>query len=257
MILIWEKKKAFAPVPHSQAVIPLTAFARTGNLSQRVYAEVLRRLQMGEIAPDERLVDQDIAVAYGISRMPVREALLRLVSEGYLVRTTRGFAIPVLTDDDVRNIFEVRRLLEPAGAAGVVHTMDRATERRLAAAVKRAREATANNSAEGMILANMEFRTAWLNCVVNPRLAVNIERFADHTQIVRVKTLHDPRARKVAATCLASLHAAFINRDADSVRQRMIAYLDAAEQSYFRSLDNVAAVNRKMVASPRGRRSAG
>ncbi|TAK46626.1 MAG: GntR family transcriptional regulator [Xanthobacteraceae bacterium] len=243
-------------MPHSQTVIALTALARSGNLSERIYSELLRRLQMGEIGPDERLVDQDIAAGYGTSRMPAREALLRLVSEGYLVRTTRGFAIPVLTDEDVRNIFEVRRLLEPEGAASVTHALDRPTELRLAAAVKRAREATANHAAEGMILANMEFRAAWLSRVENPRLAASIERFADHTQIVRLKTLHDARARKVATACLAALHAAFVNRDADSVRQRMLAYLEAAEQSYFRSRDS-AAINAEMPVLPRGKRSAG
>lgn len=236
---------------HSPAVIALTTLSRSGNLSERIYSELLRRLQIGELGTDERLVDQDLAAVYGTSRMPVREALLRLVSEGYLVRTTRGFAIPVLTDDDIRNIFEVRRLLEPAGAASATPVMDRATEQQLAAAVKRAREATASHSAEHMIQANMEFRAAWLSRVENPRLMSSIKRFADHTQIVRLKTLHDPRARKVATTCLSNLYAAFVNRDADAVRQRMLQYLDAAEQSYFRSLGGA---DKTAAAAPKSRR---
>jgi hypothetical protein len=53
----------------------------------------------------------------GTSRMPAREALLRLTNERYLVGTTRGFVTPRLSLEDIRDIFAVRLLLEPRAAA--------------------------------------------------------------------------------------------------------------------------------------------
>src|SRR5215211_1822900 len=90
---------------------------RQGSLRERIYADLRARLQRCEFGADARLVDVDVASTYGTSRMPVREALLQLVNEGYLVGTTRGFMVPVLTQDDIRDIFEVRKLLEPRAAA--------------------------------------------------------------------------------------------------------------------------------------------
>ncbi|WP_353038913.1 GntR family transcriptional regulator [Mesorhizobium sp. M1300] len=54
------------------------------------------------MAPGQKLVDVDIAARLGISRMPVRDALMQLVHEGYLVGTTRGFTLPTLTANGCR-----------------------------------------------------------------------------------------------------------------------------------------------------------
>ena len=98
----------------------LTRLTKPDSLSERIYGDLRGRLQRCEIGPEDRLVDTEIAIAYGTSRMPVREALLRLANEGYLVGTTRGFTVPRLSLDDIREIFEVRRLLPGVflGSAG-------------------------------------------------------------------------------------------------------------------------------------------
>ena len=56
--------------------------SRRDSLSERIYFELRGRVQRSEVAPDFRFVDVDIATEYGTSRMPAREALLRLANEG-------------------------------------------------------------------------------------------------------------------------------------------------------------------------------
>jgi DNA-binding GntR family transcriptional regulator len=110
---------------------------KLGSLRERIYADLRARLQRCEFGADDRLVDVDVAATYGTSRMPVREALLQLVNEGYLVGTTRGFMVPTLTLEDVREIFEVRKLLEPRAAAHAARDLDASAEAALAKAVRR------------------------------------------------------------------------------------------------------------------------
>ncbi|TIP73080.1 MAG: GntR family transcriptional regulator, partial [Mesorhizobium sp.] len=55
-----------------------------GNLRAQVYQQIRQTIQRGELAPGQKLVDVDIAAQLGISRMPVRDALMQLVHEGYL-----------------------------------------------------------------------------------------------------------------------------------------------------------------------------
>lgn len=54
------------------------------SIRERIYRLLRDRMQLGEIGADDRLVDHEIAASLDVSRMPVREALLQLKSEGFL-----------------------------------------------------------------------------------------------------------------------------------------------------------------------------
>jgi DNA-binding GntR family transcriptional regulator len=211
--------------------------ARPDTLGERIYDELRKRLQQAPLAPSERLVDIEVAAAYGTSRMPARDALLRLVNEGYLVGTTRGFIAPTLTAGDVRDIFEVRRLLEPAAIAGVAAELDAAAEQPLTLALGRARRAAANDDGVEMMLANMAFREAWLGRVRNQRLAGTIARFVDHVQTVRQHTLGSAQTRAVVLDGLTGLHEALQQRNAALARARMEQFMADAESAYFSAIE--------------------
>ena len=211
----------------------VTPLSRHGNLSDRIYAELRLRLQRTPLGPEVRLVDVEVAAAYGTSRMPARDALLRLVNEGYLVGTTRGFVVPMLSLDDVREIFEVRRLLEPAAIASVAKQIDAAAVDELTKALERARQAARDNDGAEMTLANMDFRSTWLSRVKNKRLSATIARFVDHVQTVRINTLGSAETRQVVVDGMERLHEALARRDNVQARQRMMDFMTAAERAYF------------------------
>jgi DNA-binding GntR family transcriptional regulator len=207
--------------------------AKSNSLSERIYAELRNRLQHGLIGLRDRLIDIEIAAAYGTSRMPAREALLRLVNEGYLIGTSRGFVIPRLSLNDIADIFEVRKLLEPRAAANAARELDAAALDSLREALERARAAQRDDNPDALILAVMAFRATWLNAVKNARLANTIARFIDHVQTVRLETLNDPMVRRIVVEGLEGLYEAFSHRDPIAVGDRMSAFMGAAEQTYF------------------------
>ncbi|MBV9076596.1 MAG: GntR family transcriptional regulator [Methylobacteriaceae bacterium] len=68
----------------------------------------------GVFGPNERLHQDDIAKRFGVSRVPVREALMKLVAEGLAVqRLNKGIRVAPLSRDDFRDVMELRLLLEP------------------------------------------------------------------------------------------------------------------------------------------------
>src|SRR4051794_5990284 len=68
----------------------------------------------GVFAPNERLHQDDIAQRFGVSRVPVREALAKLVTEGLAVqRFNKGIRVAPLSRADFQDIMEMRLLLEP------------------------------------------------------------------------------------------------------------------------------------------------
>jgi len=108
--------------------------------SDRV-AEALRdAILSGRLRPDEVLVERRLADMLGVSKTPVREALIMLSGTGLVTLTrNRGMTVRRLTLAEVQQVYEERVLLEPwavaqaiAGGgidfAAVAATMDRAVE---------------------------------------------------------------------------------------------------------------------------------
>lgn len=90
---------------------------RAGTRAHTVYHALKEDICTGVIVPNTQLSEARIAVQYGTSRTPVREALAALESEG-LVEIKRGIGAIVtpVTFTDLLHIFELRKVLEPMAA---------------------------------------------------------------------------------------------------------------------------------------------
>lgn len=91
--------------------------ARRGRipLSERVYRALQQDLAAGVLVPTERLGEERLAEAYGVSRTPVREALARLLSDGLLERHHDGLYPYRPRVDDLGDLYELRIVLEARG----------------------------------------------------------------------------------------------------------------------------------------------
>lgn len=91
-----------------------TAIPEMGSTAeQEAYRHLLQELRLGKYQAGDRLIPEDIAAEIGMSRMPVREALWRLASEGLVVqRPNRGCIVAGLSLDDLYETFAMRSVLE-------------------------------------------------------------------------------------------------------------------------------------------------
>jgi DNA-binding GntR family transcriptional regulator len=89
-----------------------------GDLAGQVYQEIREAICDFRIAPNQRLVQNALAAELGISRTPVRDALLHLSQEGLVqpARTRGGFVVTEFTPHEVLEIYDVRLALEPRAA---------------------------------------------------------------------------------------------------------------------------------------------
>lgn len=219
------------------AKTPVRTALKQTTLAETIYQEVRGRLQREDIGTNERILDYEIAEEFGCTRMPVRQALIRLVNEGYLVGTTRGFVMRRLTNGDVHEIFEIRRMLEPGAAAGATAALTGEQTAALERAYQKASRAAEKLDGATMMAANVEFRDVWLEAVQNSRLQDTIRRFADHAQQVRSLTLTDSSTQKIALDGMRQLLEGFLERDAKRVRATMLEFILHAEQRYFVLMD--------------------
>lgn len=100
-------------------------------LSQHVYAHIRAMIVTGEIAPSEALHEPTIAERFGVSRTPVREALLRLRDDGLvIIKKQAGTSVAPIDPARVEEGMLVREALEPRVAELAAATI---SERDLAA----------------------------------------------------------------------------------------------------------------------------
>ncbi len=87
------------------------------SLSNRVYDYLRVQIMSGELAPNTRLPENDLADKLQISRAPVREALTMLVNDGFVVRVPRrGAIVAPVTEKEIHENWELRILIEPYAA---------------------------------------------------------------------------------------------------------------------------------------------
>ena len=86
-------------------------------LAERVYELISTEIINGQITAGSALVQEQIGSHYGVSRTPVRDALTRLTHEGLATLIPgQGYIVNNLTDQDVEQVYEVRRVLETLAA---------------------------------------------------------------------------------------------------------------------------------------------
>ncbi|MFC7411289.1 GntR family transcriptional regulator [Hydrogenophaga atypica] len=202
------------------------------NLGTEAYSYLLHRLRNGSIRPGERLVEADIASHLGVSRVPVRQALMRLVVEGYLVSTPRGYRIPQLQPQDIREVFELRRLLEPRAAAMAARDITPQQLDELNQAIAEAKAGHATNDIERIFGAAQKWRDTWLSAVGNSRLVATLTRYADQVFVVRQTTLSDQRVQRSMIAGYEELVAAFTKHDSVAAADAVQRFVMASEREY-------------------------
>jgi DNA-binding GntR family transcriptional regulator len=83
------------------------------NLCDQVVSQVRTAIIEGRLKSGDHIVEKDLTSQLGVSRTPVREALLLLEQDGLITSIpNRGSFVRIFSEDDVRHIFSMRTMLE-------------------------------------------------------------------------------------------------------------------------------------------------
>lgn len=78
-----------------------------------LYRALMGKIISGDLAPGQRLVEEDLARQYNVSRTPIRDVLLAFQKDGLVERVrNRGAKVVSFTPADVEELFDIRRALE-------------------------------------------------------------------------------------------------------------------------------------------------
>lgn len=82
------------------------------SLAGLVFDRLEEEIVSGVLQSGTVLTESELSARYGVSRTPVREALRRLEQEQLIVEKGKGIQIRGITVENVREIFEIRKVLE-------------------------------------------------------------------------------------------------------------------------------------------------
>ncbi|MBK6296227.1 MAG: GntR family transcriptional regulator [Rhodoferax sp.] len=229
----------------------LTPINRPEGLADQVYKTLREYLGSHVIRPGQPLQEATLSLRLGVSRTPVREALARLLSEGLIAVEGRSFMVPILSDADVDEIYQLRGILEPAALALVAQgEADPVALQELADALAQAQAADAANDSEGFSDANARFHQTWQAQLHNSRLTRAIDLYAGHVRYLRVLTLGSVPARKAALAGMKNILAALKKRDAAVAQRVMGEHLETARKYLRLALDEIEREAREEGALP-------
>ncbi|MEU4034758.1 GntR family transcriptional regulator [Streptomyces collinus] len=145
---------------------------RPGPLRDRVYEALLELITTRALRPGQHLVESELAGHLGVSRQPVREALQRLNTEGWVdLRPAQGAFVHVPTPEEADQLLTVRTLLETEAARLAALNAGKAGVHTLQDIVRQGWVAVAEDDVHRAVALNAAFHGKIMNMAANKVLA--------------------------------------------------------------------------------------
>ncbi|MGH7919246.1 MAG: FCD domain-containing protein [Candidatus Dormibacteraceae bacterium] len=202
--------------------------------SEALYRRLHHAIVNGELRPNHRLVEGDLAHVLDVSRTPVRECLQRLAAEGLVEHGGRNWVVHEHSAAEIADIYEVRAALEGYAA---YRASKRATPEQRSAilGLANADEGAVDKASSRRVLRNETFHDAIVAAAANPRLADAIlesRQYYFNHQLVTLYTPEDTASARSDHWAIASAIAAGDGRRAEQLSRSHVA---AALQVVLRS----------------------
>ena len=193
---------------------------RPGPLRDRVYGALLELITTRALQPGQHLVESELAGHLGVSRQPVREALQRLNTEGWVdLRPAQGAFVHEPTEEEADQLLTVRTLLEAEAARLAAANAGSAGVADLEVLCARGEEAVAADDVDGAVALNARFHAKVMELAGNAvlaELAGQVDR--------RVRWYYTPIARQRGRQSWIE-HRALIAAITDRDQQRATAVM--------------------------------
>lgn len=194
------------------------------NLTETVYDALKGAIIDGSLATGYRLTEASLASTFAVSTTPIREALTRLEREGLVsLLARRGAVVVSFTADDVREVAEVRELLE---AFAVRKAIERATPEmlaRLRAIVEECQPFVEIRDQRSFNRLDVEFHRLIVQTSGNRRLIRLFEMLHDQFQIIRLRVVQARGRPRVPHGEHVQIMAAIVAGDA-SEAERLLCW---------------------------------
>jgi len=229
---------------HVTEPAPMFAAPDRRKMTDRVYDELRQAIIELRLKPGEPLREVPLAEQLGVSKTPLREAFTRLEQEG-LVETTsfKGAVVTGYSDRDLREIYELRALLEGAAARAAAERSSDETLEALRDLVARSRERRDAGDLPALASLLERFDIMLYDQVTNERIGALIDTLRAH--LTRIGKLTEAIPGRVEASVEehAAIVAAIVAHDADAAERLMRVHIQSVLGDQLATFDSPHAVD--------------
>jgi DNA-binding GntR family transcriptional regulator len=203
--------------------------------SERAYAEIRGLILSGDAPPGTQLTEAQLADICGVSRTPVREALRRLETELYLIRSdSQRIFVADWNSDDLAEMFTLRAMLEAHAAGRAATRIDGAALDQLRAANDRIAAAAAADTPDvaTFLSENRCFHDIVIAAAGSPRLAAMLAAIVEQPVVRRTAARYSRTELARSIHEHGELIQAFATRDADWARAVMTGHIRRAFHAF-------------------------
>lgn len=164
----------------------------SSSLRDTVEQALSTAIASGEIAQDTVVSVPTLALQFGVSATPVREAMLNLVKLGFVEpMRNKGFRVTRVSEQDLRELVQLRRMLEAPAMRLVAEKLDGGSVKRYRLLADQIAEAARRSDFPGFLAADTVFHLALLDLAENSRLTTAVADLRRQTRLVGLSGLGD------------------------------------------------------------------
>jgi DNA-binding GntR family transcriptional regulator len=219
---------AAVPTRHGPQSTPRIAplDAQPLTLTDQVVAAIRKAAHSGELAPGRLYSANQVSDLLGVSRGPVREALMRLTEAGMVrMERNRGFRIITPSPREVAEIFHLRLLLEVPATRAAAARRSPVQSRGLRHTLAEMRKAARRHDATLFMLHDREFHDDILRSGGNQRLVATVGTLRDAIRVFGTSTAGTSRSLADIADEHAPIVKAMTAGDAEGAARRMAEHI--------------------------------
>lgn len=200
------------------------------SYASRVEQRLRELIISGTVSPGDRLNESELAQLLGVSRGPIREAVQRLRGDGLVTWIpNRGAFVKQLDADEVRDLYQVRAVLEGLAAGLAARTCQEPMLGELARLLDEARS-TMERDAEAPYPSDSDFHNVVLTSAGNRALTHRLNEINQQLQLMRLTSGHAPTRARAALAEHEAIVRAIRARDELGAEAAMRKHINSAQK---------------------------
>lgn len=204
-----------------------TKFLNTSSLTDEIVDILRERILKGEYIIGEKIVENQIATEFRVSRTPIRDAFKQLESEGLIdYIPNRGSFAKGFTKEDMEDIYSVRKALEQLAVEWAIERIDEKEIDKLQEQIELMEFYTKRKECVKVMEINVAFHEIIYTATRSRFLAHILKSYQEYVQQARKATISDEENLEVVAIEHKEVLKAIKAKDVEAARDKIGRHLD-------------------------------
>ncbi|MEH7084383.1 GntR family transcriptional regulator [Neobacillus drentensis] len=209
------------------------------SIREHAYNYLKEMILEGELKAGDRLIERELAGKLGISRTPIREALFRLESQGFVKTVPRkGVVVSNISENEVIEVFTILASLEVLAVKLAAGRMDKETQLELDQKIKELMELR-DQAEENFNLEHIEMNRLINKASKSPKLFEILSGLIDYIHMAANMGYETPGRRKESLKEHIDIMKALRDKEAEMAEYLMRIHIENSKKAYITYIENI------------------